>query len=204
MVRIMGIIPSLFALMEKKVSTNPVVVSFYARRYHQVIRKEIELAQITDSDQILNIGCGGIPYTAIHMAKFTGARVIAIDRDQEAVEAAQNCVSSLKMQDQVTVAKADGTEKIPFSFNVAIAALQCEPKDKILENLMSAGDDGARLIFRRPREGVESQYNKLPDTITPHSMVVQNKATFDGSVLYRIENNKTRREKDFSTLVTAV
>lgn len=182
----MSAIPSLIAKMEKKTSANPLVISVYTRRFYEVVCKEIELAGIDSSHQVLNIGCGGLPYTAIQLARTTGAFVWALDRDEEAVAAARECVKLLQMEDQIEVLTLDGTEQLEFDFEVAIVALHSEPKEEILHNLIRAGKPGARLIFRRPREEVANRYDSLPDIPAPCAWVSQSKATFDESVLYKI------------------
>ena len=191
----MGIIPSMVALMEKRAAANPIWVSLYSQRYHKVIDKEIKLARINSGSHVLNIGCGGIPYTAIMIARYTGAKVWAIDRDEKAIKAARRCIASLQMENQVEVAECDGTGFFPFEFDVAIVALQSEPKEKILSNLMERGAPGARLVFRRPRPEVATQYDILPENPLPLRQTSQNKATFDSSVLYKKEENKRPEEK---------
>ncbi len=191
----MGIIPYFVAFMEKKAAPSSLLTSFYARRYNEVIRKEISLANITSEDHVLNVGCGGIPYTALQIAGITGARVWAIDRDKEAVKTALRYISFMKMEDRVTALNLDGTGHFPFKFDVAIVALQSEPKKEILENLIKYAEPGARLVFRRPRAELYHQYDLLPETPVPCGRVSQNKATFDCSVLYKVTGE---REKELS------
>ncbi len=194
----MGAIPMFVAMMERKAAPGGILTSFYSRRYNKVIRKEISLGEITGNDSVLNIGCGGIPYTALQIASATGARVWAIDNNNEAVTTAQKCISTVKMEDRVTALHLDGRDNFPFPFNVAVVALQAEPKKEILENLLRQAEPGARIIFRNPRPKFRQQYDSLPVTPPFSNMVIQNKATFDSSVLYRKVAKENPKENLFS------
>jgi len=176
--------PQLVSFLEKKAVSSSLLVNLYARFYHQVVQNEISLAEITEADRVVNLGCGGIPYTSLLVARFTGAQVWAVDRDKEAVQAARRCIASLNLESRVTAINADGASELPV-FEVALVALQAEPKKDILENLLQQGRPGARLVFRRPRSDLLHQYDQLPRCPSPVAHIKQKQVTFDCSVLYR-------------------
>ncbi len=180
----MNIIPSIVSSLEKKGAANSLLVGLYSRIYDEVIRKEINLAGITAGDRVLHVGCGGIPFTAVKVARLTGARVWAIDRDQEAVAAAGRCVKAMKLQNQIEVVQADGCSSLPAEFDVALVALQAEPKKELLDNLLDGGASSARLVFRKPRSDLFDQYDLLPEQPPFTDVIKQNQVTFDSSVLY--------------------
>ncbi len=68
----------------------------YHNLYKHVVKKEVELARISQEDTVLNIGCGAIPFTALHIVQMTGAKVIALDKDPEAVSKARYCLKKYK------------------------------------------------------------------------------------------------------------
>jgi len=187
----MKLIPKIVALLEKKAFAVSILAKLYSNHYSRVIEKEIKLAGITSNDRVLNVGCGGIPFTAIAIARHTGASVFAIDCDKEAVEAANRCIELFGMQDQVTAACIDGTAKIPFDYSVALVALQAEPKLAILKNLFLQARQDARLIFRKPRPELAHHYDLLPEKPEPCKAISQNEITFDYSVLYSVSTGET-------------
>ncbi len=170
--------------MEKKIASSRVLVSLYSRIYHEVVHNEIKLAAITASDRVLNIGCGGIPFTALLIAKFTGARVWAVDNDQNAVNVARKCIAAQNMDNLISVLNYDGRDPFPYDFDVALVALQAEPKQEILDSLIAKGGNEARLVFRSPRSEVAHQYDRLPSRPLFNRRIDQKQATFDCSVLY--------------------
>lgn len=180
----MKIIPRLVAFLEKKVAGNRALVALYAGYYRQVIDNEITLAAISASHRVLNVGCGAIPFTALLVARKTGAKVWALDCDEAAVNAARQCVAAQQLEHLVTVMHLDGTEEIPFDFDVAVVALQAKPKNEILKNLLKYGGARARLVFRRPRSELAHQYDLLPARPRFSGFINQGMATFDKSVLY--------------------
>ncbi len=180
----MKIVAPAVAMMEKKVASSRLLVSLYSRIYHEVVNNEIKLAGITARDRVLNIGCGGIPFTALLIAKFTGARVWAIDNDQNAVAVARKCVAAQNMDHLISVINYDGREPFSYDFDVALVALQAEPKQEILDSLVARGGNEARLVFRSPRLEAAHQYDRLPSRPTFSKRIDQKQATFDCSVLY--------------------
>lgn len=181
----MGSIPLLIAQMEKDAGHIPLLARLYSRLYDRVIRNEIALAGITHRDWVLNVGCGGVPFTAMQLARIAGAHVWAIDRDERAAQAARRCVHSAGLERQITVMALDGTSALPFQFDVAIVALQVEPKEAVLENLLLHSTLNTRVVFRNPRHYLFKQYDVLPAAPVPSSRVSQKQLTFDSSVLYR-------------------
>lgn len=180
----MRIIQPVVSKWEKLICSNRVLTEFYAHRYLEAVRKEIALAGITGDDLVLNVGCGALPFTAICTARLTGAKVIAIDRDEKAVTGARSCLESLGLDHLVDVVPGDAADGVPAGFTAAIVALQAEPKAAILRTLLENARPEARIIFRRPSKPFASHYDYLPDTGAAREMVKQEKRTFDASVLY--------------------
>jgi len=180
----MKIVAPVVALMEKKIASSKMLVSLYSGIYNEVVQNEIKLAGITARDRVLNIGCGGIPFTALLIAKFTGARVWAVDKDQHAVAVARKCIAAQNMENLISVMHYDGREPFPYDFEVALVALQAEPKEEILNSLIARGGNKARLVFRSPRLEAAHQYDRLPSRPSFSKRIDQKQATFDCSVLY--------------------
>lgn len=180
----MNLIKPSVACLEKKICRIPLLVSLYSRPYREVIKNEIGLAQICAKDTVLNIGCGAVPFTAIQIAALTGATVWAMDKDTEAVNRARFCIEHAGLDERVRVIEGNGADAVPSGFTVAIVALQAEPKENILDNLLDASVSGGRLVFRRATKRFKQCYDLLPLKIKPVAEVKQQMQTFDGSVLY--------------------
>ena len=181
----MDIIRPVIAKLEKICNKSPKLFNLYSWPYKKIVRNEIKLAQIDASDQVLNVGCGAMPFTAVHLARLTGAKVWALDKDPEVIARARNCLARLGLEKQVKVFEADGKEPFDKDFTAALVALQAEPKEKILKNLLARAETGASFVFREPRDFFAEQYDQLPSAYQPYDFVKQPMITFDRSVLFK-------------------
>lgn len=179
----MTLIKPIVASLEKKVANAPLIPYLYCLPYQQVVRREISLADITADDVVLNIGCGSVPFTAIFLAKLSGARVYAVDNDEEAVKKANIYLKKVGLEKQVTAIYQEGSHKLPMSFTAAVVALQAEPKKDILINLINNSQRGTRFVFREARKFVQNQYEDLPQGYQPLAKAQHKNQTFS-SVLF--------------------
>lgn len=152
--------------------------------YTKIVKKEVFLGGFTSEDIILNIGCGAAPFTAIHLKNLTGAKIIAIDKDTEALEKASYVIANMGLKKDIELVEADALLHLPTTFTAALTALQVEPKKEILDKLISNGEKGARFVFRQPKSLLKSQYDYLETLHPPVSEVSQSMKTFDKSILY--------------------
>ena len=189
----MNLIKPSVARMEKSISRIPFLVNLYSRPYRQVIKNEIELAQITAADMVLNIGCGAVPFTAIQIVSLTGAKVWAMDKDLIAVKQARFCLEQAGLSEQIEVIEGNGAVHIPRGFDVAVVALQAEPKAQILDKLLAGATAGGRLVFRKANTRFKQCYDHLPSNIKPVAEVGQHMQTFDSSVLYMKSGGKEEK-----------
>lgn len=169
---------------EKTWGRVPLLARAYSGRYRSVVRREIDLGGITESDRVLNIGCGGVPFTSLLLVQMAGVRVTAVDRDPDAAERARELVARMGLSDMIDVRIGDGCEVSAWPFSAAVVALQAEPKADILKNLFRSGREGLRVIFREPRGPFETDYGRVPAEFSPVGAVDQHKLTFDRSVMH--------------------
>ena len=178
------IIAPLVARLEKYGSALPLIPSLYALPYRRVLDREIALASITREDKVINIGCGAIPYSAIYIARTTGAAVHAVDIDKEALDCARRCIAANGLSHLITLEHAPGELSQCSDFSVALVALQARPKQSILEHLLCEGIRGSRIIMRRPQPHLHHEYDVLPRSYPWQMEVMQHMKTFISSVLY--------------------
>lgn len=182
-------IPPLVAALEKAGSRSATFVRLYSRPYKRVVKKEILMSGLNSGDRILNVGCGAIPFTAVHLATMTGARICALERDPAAAESAARCVHRLGLQGSIEVLTRDALEPFGFAFSAAVVSLQAEPKRDIWQRLQQEAMPGAKFIFRLPSGAYAHHYDdSLNPGFAPSAWTAQPMRTFDRSVLYIQEN----------------
>lgn len=162
----MNIIRPLVQKLEKLCKGNSFLFKLYALPYKKTVFREAKLGEITKSDKVLNIGCGALPFTSYHLNRLTGASIIAVDLDQEAVVEARNLLSKLKISEEkilpVNLSALEAIEK--FKFNKVIAALQTEGKAEVIETLEEKANReeiDIQLVMREPRSGFVNQYDNI-------------------------------------------
>ena len=184
----MSLIKPLVAAFERRLAGAPGVFFWYSLPYRGVVRRELVLSGIKRSDRVLVIGCGAIPFTAVLTARMSGASVVAVDCDMQAVLRARILVERLGLDRQITVIHANAaTDRLPAA-RVALVALQAGPKEAIRLNLRGCIDerDGC-VLFRLARRKLEHQYGTLHVPSEHGSQVRHRMPTFDRSVLLPTE-----------------
>ncbi|SDZ16797.1 class I SAM-dependent methyltransferase [Tindallia californiensis] len=189
----------LFKSLEKTVGAFYPTFCLYHYLYKPVVEKEVELAGITKEDTVLNIGCGAIPFTALHIVQMTGAKVIALDKDPEAVRMAQHYLKKYGLDKNIEIRVGNGSpEKLP-SFTVALIALHIKDKEQMLKNLKNVGSDGGRIVFRQPVEAYREEYGGLCHLDEVHGKVFQNMKTFKQSYLFVLSSKGSSQRRGGET-----
>lgn len=188
----MKFIKPFFSFLEIYLNKTLVLPSIYLFVYKNIIRKEIKLANINSKDNILNIGCGALPFTAILINKFTSANVTAIDFDKKAVTSAKSLIKKFKLENKINVIYGDGNNFSTNDFSVILIALHAFDKNKIFENILKNNKDNTRVVFRLPRKFFVKEYQTLSDKYKYTSKVKHFMLTFNKSVLFLL--NRENRE----------
>ncbi len=180
----MRFIQPVVSSFEQICSYSAFFTSVYCTPYIPIVKNEIHLATITEADTILNIGCGAVPFSAIHLATLANAKVHGVDLDAEVVTKASRCIRRLQLGDRVTVENANGTTCSAREYSVILVALQAEPKKEILEQLINTARPKTRLLFRKPSPKFMKHYDPLPYSPQPLQSIGQPMKTFNETVMY--------------------
>ena len=180
----MRFIKPFVASLERRWAGNRGFFFCYALPYRGVVRRETELARIGSDDHVLAVGCGALPFTAVLIARMTGARVTAVDCDPVAVVEARRVIGQLGLGKSITVIEADAARDPLPEADVALVALQAAPKDSIRRNLeRSLERPRGRALYRLPRRGLEGEYGTFACDTAGCALVRHRMPTFDRSVL---------------------
>ncbi len=176
-------IKSAVAKLEKLSVRNSFLIKLYSAQYESVLNREIKLAEMTAKDVILNVGCGAIPFTAIHCALKTGAKIIAIDKDPEVIDKANRTVSDLHLDGLIKIIHSDGKNISYFDYNKVIVALQVTPKQEVFDNLITIALMNTKFLFRQPRKIFRRHYDLLAEDKSI-GFVRHNMPTFSKTLLF--------------------
>jgi len=136
-------------------------IKSFAKLYENTITKEYEreskLFNISKSKNILHIGCGSYPVTAITLAKINGCKVVAIDNDPRAIKLANKVITRKKMEDRIAINIGDGRTYPIKQFDTIIISSCSVPKIEILNNIFRTAKINCKIIVREiygPSEAV--------------------------------------------------
>jgi len=138
----------LFVFVEKIVIKLDKFLMLYIQYYADIIDAEIDLANISNDDKVLHIGCGSVPSTSILVSQKTGSKVTTIDKNNHSVKEANLCINSVNLKDKVKVEYADALNFSVEGFDVVIISQGTKPRDGILEHVSKSMKTDARIVFR--------------------------------------------------------
>ncbi|MCL2357291.1 MAG: hypothetical protein FWC70_09075 [Defluviitaleaceae bacterium] len=169
--------------IESLAAETGLIYRLSSRYYRGIIEREIILANITENDNILCIGGGICPFSAILFHRITGARVTVTDNNAECVSKAQAVINRLGIGKNVRVFCADGADSnVDFSeYTVVHLALQVSPLDLVFARVAQKIAPGTRLMIRKPKKFLAGMY--CTGTLPEHCPCTIHKSRSIGSTL---------------------
>lgn len=168
------------AIMEKyralKLMNGNAQMTDYFKNIESCIEKEFGSFQITSESKVLLVGSGSFPMTLLLIAKRTGAEVVGIDIDDEAIQLGLNVVEKLGNELSIRLEKIL-VENLDFTKDAThiIFSSTVENKYDILdqlhtltnENVVVAMRYGDKLksLFNYPMREVDGQKWKIVEEI---------------------------------------
>ncbi|WP_416147601.1 nicotianamine synthase family protein [Salipaludibacillus sp. HK11] len=168
------------AIMEKyralKLLNGNDVMSDYFKNIESCIEKEFGSFQINSESKVLLIGSGSFPMTPLLIARETGAKVVGIDIDNEAIKLGLNVVKRLGSElnirlEQTTVEDLNFTKEATY----IIFSSTVEKKYEILDQLHTLTNqkvvvamrygDRLKSLFNYPMKKVNEQKWELVENI---------------------------------------
>lgn len=158
-------------------------------KFHELsVKKEIELAGLSQDDKILHIGCGAIPYTSIVLARKTNACITGIDNKSQIVDVANVYLKKHNLLDKITIERGDGNTYDASKFDTIIISYGIACPDTVLKHVISSIKDGAKIVLRRSAE----EKNGYIDLIVKDFSVCSKKLLLTQNSTLIIKKNQTR------------
>jgi len=148
----MGFIKRLTYKIENRAAKAGLFYRLASQYYKDVIEKEVVLAGITANDNVLCIGGGMCPFSAILIHQLTGAKVTVIDNNSMCIPKARHIIKCLGLSKYVNVICSDGRDFDYREYSVIHLALQVSPMDKVFAQVKEKAAPGTRLLMRRPKK----------------------------------------------------
>ena len=133
----------------------PLFDPFFRWYYAPLVKEETRMARFKESDHILVIGGGSMPYSAFYLARYTKAHMTIIDCDAKAVTLGQRFIERKKMRRvRYILGCALAIDLSPYS--AIHVAKQVAPKSLVMDRLTKEATKGTKVLLRQPTENMPS------------------------------------------------
>jgi protein-L-isoaspartate O-methyltransferase len=124
----------------------------YFKNYLDLVKDEVPLARVKETDKVLFVGSGALPLTSIIMSKVTGCKSYCFDIDKEACDLSKKLVEKIGLDNSVFIINKDGRDADLSEFNVIIIASLVEAKRELTSKIVKENISGRVVI--RSAEGI--------------------------------------------------
>nr|WP_240343935.1 nicotianamine synthase family protein [Paenibacillus sp. SYP-B3998] len=138
---------------------NKMNISEYMAKLSNAIQEELQHFRIDPTSKVLFIGSGAFPLSALTIAKDTGAAVLCVDMDAEAVHLGKRVTELIGLHNRVQFSGKSVNELsfVNEATHIMIASL-VRNKIEIVENLKQSMPMYTRIILRYGN-GLKSVFN---------------------------------------------
>jgi precorrin-6B methylase 2 len=138
-------------------------LSFFFKRFGLIYEKiigleyelEIEKFKLHNSKNILHIGCGAYPITALILAKKTSAKIVSIDKDPFVVNFAKKLINKRKLEKKIDIKIGIGQKYSISNYDTIIISSCSAPKKQILENIFKNAKSNTKIIVREIEKNLD-------------------------------------------------
>lgn len=138
----------IFVIFEKTAYYFKDISSIYIDIYEEMVNNEVNMAEISNRDNILVIGCGSIPATSILLFKKISANIVSIDKDKSAVKKAQNFLKKENLEDEIKIINGDGGKTPIKKFSVIFLLFGVKKPEEIFKHILENAATDTKIIFR--------------------------------------------------------
>jgi 2-polyprenyl-3-methyl-5-hydroxy-6-metoxy-1,4-benzoquinol methylase len=132
------------------------LADLYERTIGVAYRKERETFGLSKAKNILHIGCGAYPITAMILAEMNDVKIVTIDNKPKAVKLANEVISKKKLDKKIKTEYGEGIKYPLDGFDTIIVSGCSLPKIKVLEHVFKNAKPQSRIILRESYLDIKS------------------------------------------------
>lgn len=134
-------------------------ISKYSVNLTNTVKQEIRQFNITEQSKVLFIGSGALPLSAITLANETGAEVMCLDTDPEAIDLSERAAGRTSCRGPLYFSTRKSTE-LPFTKTATHIYIASLVKDKldVLDHLSQVVNKKVKIMIRYGN-GIKSLFN---------------------------------------------
>lgn len=139
---------SFFIVIEKIIVNLPSFATRFVNYHEELVGNEINLANISNNDKIIHVGCGSIPATSIMLFKKTGAYITCIDIDKQAICKALNYIGRIGLSNKILFKRSNLLDISLNEFDVIIISRGVSNIKTILKYISPRTKSDVKIILR--------------------------------------------------------
>ena len=124
----------------------------FAAKYQKLVineyKRESNKFNLKDAKNILHIGCGSYPISAIILYQENGGRIVAIDNNPKFVTCAKKVINKKKLSDRIEIKQGDGISYPLDDFDTVIISGCSVPRIKVLDNIFKRAKPNTKIVVR--------------------------------------------------------
>jgi len=137
-----------FAFFEKIAFKFEKTSSIYLELYDEMVRKELDMIKTATKHDILVIGSGTLPATAVLIAKKTNVKITAIDIDEKAVKKSTEYIKNLNFHKRIDVKQGDGVVFPLKDFDIIFVLYGMRKQREMINHLSKDIKKSTKIILR--------------------------------------------------------
>ena len=123
---------------------------FYERIIGREYLKEEKKFNFLKTKNILHIGCGSYPITALTLAKNNNSRkILTIDRDEKSIKRAKTFINKNKLYDKIEASIGNGSKYCLDGFDMIIVSGCSVPKYEVVDHIFKNSKPKTKIIVRK-------------------------------------------------------
>ncbi len=124
----------------------------FAIKYQKTIitqyKRESELFNLKDAKNILHIGCGAFPISAMILYEVNGGKIVGIDKNSKFANLAAKLIKKKRLSDRIEIKHGDGISFPLDDFDTIIISGCSVPKIKVLKHIFQTAKPNTKIIVR--------------------------------------------------------
>lgn len=120
----------------------------YIKTYSAVYRKEGKEFGITNVENVLHIGCGAFPISAMTLAEEYGRKIVGIDSNPKVIASAKKVIKKRNLENKIKIEYGNGTNYPLDKFDMVVVSGCAIPKKRVVEHIFQTAKPGTKIIVR--------------------------------------------------------
>lgn len=129
-----------------------IIAGLYEQIIGQEYVKEIETFNLEKKKNILHIGTGPYPLSAIKLSRLNDVKIVSIDRNIKYAELAKKIIKKQKLEGKVLIDTGDATKYPIGGFDLIIVSACISQKIPVLEHIFNESNTNCNFIIRETVE----------------------------------------------------